>query len=263
MRNILKKLYYIRKILGFIFIVEDKCSYLFFILVSFINNSKKYTLLRLKNGEKFVVRNLYDIVVLQEVFQDLIYKSLFNYVSGKNPTYIDIGGYIGDTAVFFSKSNLFKKIIVFEPLPHNFILLEKNIEINGIAHTTNLIKSAVVSDSKKISNFYIDNNFGKSGVYSNKSSLKKVAVHAINISNILKNLGNVYLKIDCEGAEFELLRSLSANEFNKISAIILEYHSEYYDIKLLISLLKQNKFKINIIPHEVENDIGLILATKK
>lgn len=262
MKDLLKKKYYAQIILRFIFIVKNKYAYILFIFSIIFNNSKKYTLLELTNGNRFIVRNLYDVVVLQEVFQDLIYKPLLDSVSGNNPIYIDIGGYIGDTAVFFSKSNLFTKLFIFEPLPDNYIILEKNLKINGMSRTSNLVKKAVFSNDNDSLNFFIDNNFGKSGVYENKSSLKKVSVQSINFSSILKNLDNVYLKIDCEGSELELLSGLQIHEFNKISVIMLEYHSKYYNLEILINLLEQNKFNITLIPHQIENDIGLILAIK-
>jgi hypothetical protein len=51
-----------------------------------------------------------------------------------------------------------------------------------------------------------------------------------------KDLHDVFLKIDCEGCEYELIKGLN---FSHITEIALEYHQQ---AKPLIDLLKANKF---------------------
>ena len=56
------------------------------------------------------------------------------------------------------------------------------------------------------------------------------------------------LKIDCEGAEFEILYNLPQEYFKRIEKIRLEYHNHLSDKKnnseYLMEFLKKNGFKV-------------------
>ena len=109
MRFLLSKFFYIFQILRFSLFVKNKYEYYFFI-IKVLFYKRSLLLISLVSNQKFIVRNFYDIVVIQEVFQDNIYEDLILDVNKSNSTYIDIGGYIGDTVTYFAEKNIFKKL---------------------------------------------------------------------------------------------------------------------------------------------------------
>jgi len=73
----------------------------------------------------------------------------------------------------------------------------------------------------------------------NKITLYNELATADKINALMKenDLYDVFLKIDCEGCEYELIKGLNLSH---ISEMALEYHRE---AKPLIYLLKANAFK--------------------
>ena len=71
------------------------------------------------------------------------------------------------------------------------------------------------------------------------------------------------LKLDCEGAEYEIIESLPKQYFTRIENIIMEYHfadSEPELVKNLIQKIKSMGFKISTKPHH--DDMGFLIAQK-
>ena len=72
------------------------------------------------------------------------------------------------------------------------------------------------------------------------------------------------MKIDCEGAEYEIIDSLPTEYFDKIDKIVIEYHfadSKPELSKKLFSKLENMGFETYSPPHY--NDMGLLYAKKK
>ena len=71
------------------------------------------------------------------------------------------------------------------------------------------------------------------------------------------------MKIDCEGAEYEINDTLPDEYFDKIDKIVIEYHfadSKPELSKKLISRLKKMQFKTYLPPHY--DDMGILYAKK-
>lgn len=80
-------------------------------------------------------------------------------------------------------------------------------------------------------------NIADNNLYNIVSLYNEAAIpHKINELMKEKNLHNVFLKIDCEGCEYQLIRALNLYH---ITEIALEY---YHEAKPLIDLLKANGF---------------------
>ena len=89
-----------------------------------------------------------------------------------------------------------------------------------------------------------------------------MSLHEILHKNSIENCN--FLKIDCEGAEYEIINSLSIDDFNKIQNIVMEYHfaeSKPNLIEQLKEEIKNINFEISITkPHH--NDMGFLMAKK-
>ena len=56
----------------------------------------------------------------------------YEFLKPENEVVIDIGGEVGDSAIYFSLKGA-TKVIVFEPFPNNFKYLAENIKINNLS----------------------------------------------------------------------------------------------------------------------------------
>ncbi len=81
-------------------------------------------------------------------------------------------------------------------------------------------------------------NVGGHGLYvAQASSNDFVDVEVLEIGSILDGLRRDVdlLKADCEGAEFEILMGLTAQQAQKIRRVIIEPTPKLYDVKQLIA----------------------------
>lgn len=150
----------------------------------------------------------------------------------KAKTILDIGANIGAISVLMA--NLYPDAIIhsFEPVGENFDILLRNIELypNIKAHNIGL-----GSETKDLPIFKSNDslNFGGSSLYNlqeNQELLETVKI--ININEVLDFSKIDLIKIDCEGAEFDILTSLDKRILTKTTAIVGELHG-YKDFQLL------------------------------
>jgi FkbM family methyltransferase len=165
-------------------------------------------------------------------------------ISFKGKNVIDIGANIADSVIYFAFKGA-QKIIALEPMPTNYEIAKKNIELNNLGNKVELVlagcggKSGIMNcdvNNKGIE-AYIDENI-------QKENSKQVPI--ITLEEILKkyNVTNSpILKMDCEGHEYEIILSASEKTLNDFSEILLEYHYGYKNLK---EKLEQCGFKVKV-----------------
>jgi len=72
-----------------------------------------------------------------------------------------------------------------------------------------------------------------------------------------------FLKIDCEGAEYEIIESLPSDFFVKIKKMVIEYHMADSNPELLEKLItKLKQFSFSVYTRPLFNDIGFLFGKK-
>ena len=154
---------------------------------------------------------------------------------------IDIGAHIGSTAILAAKKGSF--VIAFEPDLENFSMLRDNIIINNVGSRVLCVNKAVGVPSKRMLYKHKTN----SGCYSldkNNASTKmyeSCMVDVVSLESIFKEYSIDacdVLKLDCEGAEFDILINLDDIYFKNIKQISLEIH-EHHGRAMYAALLKK------------------------
>ena len=143
----------------------------------------------------------------------------------KDRVFLDIGANIGNHSVFFS--NMFKKVYSFEPNPLTYELLRINANIVSNKNITPF--NFGLSDTDDSHPFVTNSlNMGSSSIVSKDSNLsitQNISVKKLdNVEEIEKEpLG--FIKIDCEGHEFEVLKgSIKTIKKNNMPPILFEQH---------------------------------------
>ena len=141
-------------------------------------------------------------------------------------------------------------------------MLIENININQIKniYPNNL---AVTKDTSTAKIFLNDDESGHSMFIENKSFVQVDSKSLFDVfaDNRIEECN--FLKLDCEGAEYEIIESLPSDFFSKIDKTVIEYHMADTKPELLeglIKKLKQLSFTIHTRP--LFSDIGFLFARK-
>lgn len=194
----------------------------------------------------FVRQRSSDIPILKEVIRDDNYKTE-KFIKGGDVV-VDIGGHIGSFSVLAGSRGA--SVLTYEPVKRNFKLLKKNIEINGF---NNVIFNMAVTDKEETRKIYVrDFNFGGSNLYTEHlnsdfyEDVQCTTLDKIFEDNHLDHID--FLKLDCEGAELEILESTT--KLKDINVIALEYHGLKVLEKILKLLLNTHK-----VAYGITNDV--------
>lgn len=170
---------------------------------------------------------------------------------------VDIGAHMGRYTIISSKRvGPHGKVIAIEAEPFNFEILNRNIKLNQLSNVVAL-NDAVYSKETKIK-LYL--TAGESGytifntTISNrvKTGQKFVDVNANTLDNLLQQNGITgevnWIKIDVEGAEFEVLKG-AHNVLSKSKCLVLliEVHGDPNIVKPKVEeFLSLYKFKVEL-----------------
>ena len=163
---------------------------------------------------------------------------LHNIDKLKNKDFLDVGGFIGDSALMFTEYTN-GNIYSFEPTSRNYDLTLKTIEMNGCK---NIIPVNIALGSKdetlpiKIQGGA--STFTKHApIYNDKSTTELVKVTTLDNYVKGKDLDIGLIKVDIEGFEQEFLKGAEQTiRKYKPTLLISIYHnaSDFFDIKPLI-----------------------------
>ena len=222
-------------------------------------SSETGTVVKLRSGERFQVGHYLDLLTVSEVFLGHEYdtKLLHPHVI------VDIGANIGTFSVLSAKLHPQATIYAFEPAPATFKHLKKNLELNGVKNV--IASDRALSAKTETRQFFQSNSSGLSSFHLERKGGTYVNVECISFADLMreKNIEKIdYLKMDCEGAEYEILMDCPSEVLQKIKNIVLEYHNgitkfNHHD---LLTFLKTQGFQVKSKRHAIENDIGLIHA---
>lgn len=182
------------------------------------------------------------LFIYDEMFKKEIYK--FD-CKKKNPLIIDCGANIGLSVLYFKKLFPSSKVIAFEPDPKIFEILDYNIKAFDLENVA-LYNTALWNEEKEL-DFNAEGADG--GRLSDKDNAPDnlVKIKALKLSKFLDRTVD-FLKIDIEGAEYEVLKECET-ALRNVDKLFVEYHSfcnqeQHLDEILLI--LKRSGFRYNI-----------------
>ncbi|HMH20595.1 MAG TPA: FkbM family methyltransferase [Puia sp.] len=176
---------------------------------------------------------------LQEIFIDNLYKQ---ELPG-HPYIIDCGANVGLSVIYMKQLYPDAEIVAFEPDERNFELLTRNVESFGLSDVT-LRKEAVWKENTMIkfsgegtTNSKIDNN----------ANILSRDVKAIRLKDLLDRRID-FLKIDIEGAEYDVVKDLEEN-LHYVNNLFIEYHGSFEknnELSELLTFIVRNGFRFYI-----------------
>jgi len=148
-------------------------------------------------------------------------------LSTENTLCVDIGANVG--AFSFAAAQHYKNVVALEPVEKNYQLLEK---VRNLEKLENLevLPLAVGAEDSTDRYIYVDDNFsGDPTLYTTSQETgKKQRINMVSYDSLTAMLREEYevpyidyLKIDCEGAEYEFLWD---EDLSNVKTIIMEIH---------------------------------------
>ena len=210
----------------------------------------------------------------KEVFKDEVYHLDIDKDKTNEFNIIDVGAYIGLSILYFKSRYPNAHIIAFEPNPNVFPLLEENVEYNNIKNVQ--LHNIAIGENTKERKLYIESSgfaaFStasfKKDAWNGKQKSRPIIVKTEPLSKYINEKVDL-LKIDVEGAEYEILKELNkSGSFSKIENLLVEYHpSENSKLRNLVKILRKNGYDISYRQdgrelEEPKEELILIVAKK-
>jgi len=231
-----------------------------------------------------------DNSVFEEIFMDRDYgicDDVIKKAGGLSGCAIlDIGahkGYFSIYASLLAGENV--KIFSYEPEEKNFAILKENLKMNRIKNV--FAKNVAVCGNDGMRELFVSVDSHNHSVIAEAMNTEEeemglsvskkvncVSFSTIVLKHIVKeaceNIGLV--KMDCEGAEFEILESVdsgfggvSGDEiFKKIKSFCIEYHEFLPEMRAekLVNIFKKYGYKVDVKKSHYDSRMGFIWARK-
>lgn len=220
------------------------------------------------DGLRFQVRRgaWADEAVLRHVIGEREYHPP-GYEVGPDDVVIDVGANIGAFSVLAARKATNGRVIAFEPEPDNFALLCENLSRNGCENVTPV--RAAVTDRAGIVTLNLNADSGAGHSLHRDPSGRGVSVPAMTLADVFDAYAVElcdFLKLDCEGAEYDILYTLPRNLFGRVRRVALEYHADPA-VKRdrgdeLVAFLRGVGFRVDQYTSVVGSRNGLVFATR-
>lgn len=201
--------------------------------------------LKLRAGGMFTVKDFMSLYIYNEIFIDKSYD--YPNLGIIDPLIIDIGA---NTGLFTLRmKELYPKatLLSYEPFPSNFEQLSENIKLSDL-EDVKLINKGVGGSSRSEKLFINKNNIGGHSLFELEArSNEFVTIDIQGIAELINNLGSKrihLIKMDCEGAEYEIIKALDAGLVSTIEIILFESTESVYDLNELLNHLRSIGFSI-------------------
>jgi FkbM family methyltransferase len=203
-----------------------------------------------------------DVWIIKETCLDRVYELNATPIQD-DWTIIDVGAGLGDFAISVAYEHPGCQVYAYEPFPESFRLLEENIRLNS---TSNVIAFpvAVGAQSGAMTLFTTGAAVQHTTINASRQA-DAISVQGLCLDDVLEvNAIKVcdFLKIDCEGGEFDILLNASEATLQKVKNICLEYHDGVtrFSHTDLVDYLQKRGFQVRTAPNPVHGHLGFLYA---
>lgn len=199
----------------------------------------------IEGGAKSLVLDL-----SSEIFINKIYNPMHMSVNSDD-TVVDIGANIGVFSLYAAK-HFAKNIYAIEPMFENIYRINNNFEINNLSKPT--VINAAVSDKNGFAKLYLGDLDSHGLLFDHNHKQKftmyqKVKTMTLDKIVFLYKIKRInFLKIDCEGSEGEVIKSIKDKTWKIIDKIAIEYHDGVSTLSHfeIVERLKMNMYNVEI-----------------
>jgi len=212
------------------------------------------------------ITNAGDLHIINEIFVEKCYK--FRLPGTNHVNVIDIGMNVGLASLYFASLPHVTKVFGFEPFKSISELASLNFSLNTDLSSKIFVKNYGLGDQETVLeasyneiNPGISRSIGQSNIMSSNENHELLTIKEADseINNILKEYveDDFIIKIDTEGAEYDIMKSLFRTKLNeRIKGFMIEWHD--HGSEQLEELLLKENFKL--FSFSLKKNRGLVYA---
>ena len=231
------------------------------------------SVVELRSGERFIIRTPMDLWLIKESVVDQQYEHPRAPLED-GLTVIDVGAGLGDFAIHVARRFPASRVLAVEPFPPSIEFLQRNIQLNSLTNVAVWPGALTGVRGKAL----MDLRGGEPAFHTTAKvppSLRKsdcagssTMVQTTTLDDLAADAGFDrvdFLKMDCEGAEFEVFFSTESSTLSKVGRICVEFHDGWtgYRHMELTEFLTNEGFSVEVCPNPVRSDIGLMHAIRE
>jgi len=225
---------------------------------------RKPFIARLRSGDRFAARTAMDAWVIKETCLDRDYERA-DFVIQDGWTLVDIGAGLGDFAISVARRFPNGRVLAFEPFGESFGLLERNLALNGVQNV--VARRLAIGAAAGVARLSLGTGVAvqHSTARADQANVGET-VAEIPLGAALDAAGAAhcdFLKLDCEGAEYAILRQAASDgTLARISRISMEYHDGVTEGSgaWLADFLRARGFTVTLEPNPAHGNIGFLRA---
>ena len=201
---------------------------------------------RFRNGALLKLDRAIDHVPIVEIFLRKDYGTLPDRM-----VVVDLGANIGTFSIYAATTARHCRVFAYEPWKPFFQQLRENVALNEGENVIRCFNSAVAAEetTRKLyvegSNLYFPTLIDSGGASPGGQAVPCTTLVNIMDANRLERID--LLKMDCEGAEYEILYPTPETYFGRISEIRMEYHdldADQRNVRQLQTFLEKMGYEI-------------------
>jgi FkbM family methyltransferase len=162
----------------------------------------------------------------------------------KDRVVVDVGAGLGDSMIWFAMNGA-KKVYAFEPMPPYFELCKQNIKLNNLEEKCEIFHAGISGVASKDLFRGTQLSPKELGLESYIGTDYKREVPAYTLADVItnNNIGDgAFLKMDCEGYEYDIFINSSDATLRVFRTIMMEYHFGHERLK---SRLESAGFRVS------------------
>ena len=201
--------------------------------------------------------------IFQEIWRNQVYTRRYPREWGNPRTIVDIGANIGVFSLYAARRWHQARILAFEPAPDNFHWLEKNAQLSSAWQIT--CRPVAVAGKSGQADFYLKEESGWHSLIGDGAK-SSITVQTTTLDAVLDETGATaidLLKLDCEGAEYNVLSGRESLLARTVRFVAMEYHEvSGHTVDELTKLFASVGFHTESIP-EPRWRTGMLYATNR
>jgi FkbM family methyltransferase len=213
-----------------------------------------------RNGMVLEVPDGIDLLFLfHEIWIDGVYERRGYEIKAGNKV-ADIGGNIGAFALWAAGRAPGVSIRSYEPFPQNVEYLKKNIAASGLDHIR--VFQAAVAGQNGDRFLRVEDSWVGHSLSDEAQGPGGIRVSTVTLDTIIEDAGHCdFLKIDCEGGEYEIFYGSKPETLEKIDRIVCEYHDGPGGNGIeLKAFFEANSFRVDVF-RKLDEATGVLFLT--
>jgi FkbM family methyltransferase len=218
----------------------------------------------LRDGSRFQVRTLMDIWILKETCLERQYQHASVKVEDGWVVF-DVGAGLGDFAISVARARPHSTVYAFEPFPESFFLLQENLRLNQIQNVRAWPHALSAQAGSTALHLFSPEAVQHTTVSRSDRAGSDVQVSSVTLDQVFSQFQLArcdYMKMDCEGAEYDILFNASDATLQKIKHVCLEYHEGVTEFshRDLVQFFERHGFRVKQTPSPAHRHLGFLHA---